>query len=67
MVMYIMKKCVYIDVVIGFERDEVAVYESAGRVKICVRIIKPSYTSKLESVYYYLRLSVISNSSKLYS
>ena len=41
------------------------VYESAGTVQFCVRIIKPTRTRKLEFVYYRLQLSTEHNSSKL--
>ena len=52
---------------IGFEREEMEVYESAGSVQTCVRIIEPTNTEKLEFVYYRLKLSTTSNSSKLCS
>ena len=42
-------------------------YESAGSVQTCVRIIEPTSTTKLESVYFNLQLSTQSISGKLCS
>jgi len=52
-----------IGVQVGFEESEVEVYENAGRVQVCTRVLKPTSTSYLEYASYGVQLSTRSNSS----